>query len=257
MVVCGFLLFSRRGAMPSWVRASTLDRLATCSGPLVLPRVESPSGEGAHWGNSCHLWSETGQISASSEYPNHQKLLEKKLSQYDRLQLWPDGTGVYREPALARNTETGQCKAKFDGNKEEKEAWKAAFGDEWETGTADYVRVTDVVYVDDLKTGKDLPECLLQLSWYSTVLSILFGVPQGEVSVTHIPRYPVANDPKRYYYKPVAAPDMLAKMDELRKVYEEKQAKYKVTFSCRFCACKDSCVVLSDYLSKGKKEGEE
>lgn len=183
-------------------RASELDRLFACPGSAFLPREDNrtPYAKGAAaWGDGVHLWAETGELPTDHKF---RRLLEEKivLSGIDRMALWPEG-GV-REPAFAYNVITGEAQM-YTGPKAEKDAWKAAFGDEWITGSADYAAdLFDAPWVDDLKTGRAVSWAAYkaQQSFYVVAWSkVRFGgLRQGRSTLTHWPKYPKHNPPDRF-----------------------------------------------------------
>jgi PD-(D/E)XK nuclease superfamily len=246
-----------------WIRASEMDRVLVCHGPLVMPRTGSPSGESACWGISCHKWAETGEIVAHEDYRRHQPHLEKKLGQYDRLAIWPEGAEedepgnrVFRELALSRNTLTGEGRFKADGTSEEKMAWKLSHDSEWETGSADYVSVDPLGHatVDDLKTGRFPPdvETSLQLQWYSLACVAAGLAKTATSSITHLPRYPVKADVVRYDRsrgRHYTEREMAVLCEKLNAAHEaltgKRHAVLVIGEGCRFCPCKSICPMLN------------
>lgn len=184
-------------------RASELDRLLACPGSAFLPRedLRSDYAKGAaSWGDAVHLWVETGELPTDHKM---RRLLEEKitLSGIARLDLWPDG-GT-REAALAYNVVSTAVDMMVGGTKEERDAWKASFGDEWITGSADYLSdIFGEPWVDDLKTGRVVSWSAYraQQSLYALVWSrVNFGgLRQVRSTLTHWPKYPKHNPPNRF-----------------------------------------------------------
>ncbi len=153
----------------------------------------------ADWGTMVHHWAETGEIHSPRE--NLPPLFRKKLEQSGvrREQWWPEG--MTHETALAVNP-LREYRQKADGDRGAKEEWKAAFGDDWCTGTGDgHMQMFDVLWLDDLKTGKNVTfqEYEQQLKFYALGLSRVLEY-RGPVhaTLTWWPRYPVVSQPSRF-----------------------------------------------------------
>ncbi len=152
-----------------WARASSLGRSLHCPASAVLPGPDGgevlswETQEAADWGTMVHHWKATGEILAMTPWARHHSFFEEVLSrtftdpEAARRILWPPG-GEHEVAVAVRcdgEKRPEHCvRFKRDGTTVEKEAWKAAFGPEWATGTMDYrLRVDGAVTIDDLKTG--------------------------------------------------------------------------------------------------------
>lgn len=244
----------------AFARASSLDRLLNCYGGEVLGGTDEKS-EGvriaADWGTMVHGWKETGNVEVVNGRKNLVPLFEKKLklTGVRREQWWPEG--MVHEMAMAvRPFET--YAQLVDGEKAEKEAWKAAFGEEWATGTLDgYQWMFDVLWVDDLKTGRfvTLEQYIEQLRFYALGASRLLDY-RGPVNVTltHWPRYPVLNEPTRFGR--VIEQDELNSFekrlvglrDDIRRAREDKTRLRLVGGEqCTFCPSRSRCTVGQEH----------
>lgn len=197
-------------------RASELDRLLSCAGSLILPRNLKRSENGnkaAAWGTYAHRWKETGEILDNEEGENaaHARRMRSKLkaSGTEREVWWPSNgkhevtlalnvvtLEVKTPPASQLERLTGQAKVAYIN------AWKEAWGDDWITGTADYIsELMDLPWVDDFKTGrsghpKDYEQ---QQSLYCLAWGLLkYGdIVPTRSTITHWPVYPRNGKPRR------------------------------------------------------------
>lgn len=208
----------------AFARASSLDRMLECYGGEILGGTEEKPEStkiAADWGTMVHDWKETGLVRPVNGRTNLPPLFEKKLrlTGVQREQWWPPS--MVHELAMAVNPFTSY-QSLLDGSKEEKEAWKAAFDDQWATGTLDgYDWMFDVLWIDDLKTGKLVTEeqYIQQRRFYALGLSRLLDY-RGPVNITLTwwPRYPVLQLPQRF--------GRVIEQDELR-AFEKRIAKLR------------------------------
>jgi hypothetical protein len=190
-----------------WSRASSLDRAVVCPASTHLATIGfklDRAQKAADWGTIIHSWKETGQwpLALSGRWAGKVPLMFQRrqanlaAAGKDRLDLWPaDGR---HEVSYALNTSTLTVGTYYDptATQEQREAWKKGHGDEWLTGTADYVGdVLGRPWVDDLKTGNREylpadPWELWQLRMYALCEAILTGAGTVLVSITSWPQYP-------------------------------------------------------------------
>ena len=234
-----------------------------CPGSLILPRTEVKSEravEAAGWGTRCHFWKETGEFGAGRDALTLKKKVEK--SGVNRGHLWAEGL---HEVPLAYNVETREARALVvPVSFEEKVAWKAAWGEEWITGTADYVGfILEGPWVDDLKTGRRVEyldhryqQAFYVLAWG---LSQLRELRPSRSTLTHWPKYPLPRAPDRF--GTVLEPEFLVDFqDKLGKLYTQyKRLKEKGNSGmditghlqdgghCVYCPSKPSCIKGSRY----------
>ncbi len=185
-----------------FARASELDRLLACPGALVLPRSEEKSERAviaAEWGTAVHRWKETGEIPGGRIGTTFKKKL--KETGVEREQYWSEGL---HEVPLAYNIVSGEARALvLPLPTEKKDKWKAAHGDTWVTGTADYVgQILEAPWVDDLKTGRkvDYLDYRYQQGFYTMVWTLfqLGELNSARSTITHWPKYPISQKPKRF-----------------------------------------------------------
>jgi hypothetical protein len=172
-----------------------------CSGGAIIKGVDEKSEAAkvaADWGTMVHHWKATGEIKTVNGRENLPPLFMKKLreSSVEREQWWP--STLTHEIAVAVNPLRQYAEYRgADGD-----AWKRSFGADWCTGTVDgYDWLFDsVLWVDDLKTGKEAPieDHIEQLRFYALGLARVIDY-RGPVhlTVTHWPRYPVIGTPQR------------------------------------------------------------
>lgn len=184
-----------------FARASELDRLLTCPGSLVLPRPEVKSQaalDAAGYGTMVHTWKETGEVNGRLG-PTLKKKIALSLTTRDA--YWSDGL---HEVPLAFNVLSGEARALVvPVSSAAKDAWKAAFGDEWITGTADYAGLLlEFPWVDDLKTGRRVEyldyraqQAFYALTWTLTQMGRL---TTARSTITHWPKYKLNNKPRRF-----------------------------------------------------------
>jgi hypothetical protein len=208
----------------------------------------------ADWGSMTHEWKETGVIPVINGRKNLVPLLEKKikLTGIDRERWWPKT--MVHELAMAVSP-FEDYKSLLDGTKEQKEAWKVAFSERYCTGTLDgYDWMFDVLWIDDLKTGKLVTEedYVMQRKLYALGLSRLLDY-RGPVNVTLTwwPRYPVLVDPIRFG-RTVEQDELLAFEKRIAKLRDNVlRAKVDVKHlqlvpgeeQCSFCPSRHECPV--------------
>lgn len=172
-----------------------------CPGSLVLPREEKKSErakEAAEYGEMVHYWKETGEVVKGRGALTLKKKLESTGANRDTLWL-----GGLHEVPLAYNVSTGEAKAMvLPLEKDKRDLWKAAFGDEWVTGTADYVGLLiERPWVDDLKTGRrvDYHDHRYQQAFYSLAWTLfqMGELTECRSTITHWPKYPINQKPRR------------------------------------------------------------
>lgn len=188
--------------------------------------------------------------------------LKKKAEHVNRAQLW---SGGLHEVPLAYNVETREARALVvPVSFEEKTAWKSSWGDEWITGTADYVGfILEGPWVDDLKTGRRVE--YLDHRYQQAFYVLAWGLSQhrenrvSRSTLTHWPKYPLSKQPHRF--GTVLEPDFLLDFQErLSKLYaqykklkERSQAGMDITGNlqdgghCLYCPSKPSCIKGSRY----------
>lgn len=153
----------------------------------------------AEWGSAVHRWKESG------EWPTGRigTTLRKKVKEsgVERDTYW--ATGLHEVP-LAYNVVTSRVQALvLPFPAKSKDEWKAQFGDEWITGTADYVGLLlDAPWVDDLKTGRrvDYIDHRYQQAFYALVWCLFNqgGLEEVRSTITHWPKYPLSDKPRRF-----------------------------------------------------------
>lgn len=243
-----------------FARASSLDRLLNCYGDLILGGTDEKSEYvkiSADWGTMVHGWKETGQIEVVNGRKNLAKLFEKKLKLggVKREQWW--SSTMIHEVAMAVKPFEAYAELRI-GTKDEKEAWKAAFDDNWGTGTLDgYDWMFDVLHIDDLKTGRFVDESMYieQRRFYALGLSRLLDY-RGPVNVTltHWPRYPVLSQPMRFG-RQLDQDELkhfekrLAKLrDDVRRARDKKENLILTPGEhCVFCPSRNVCVKGNEY----------
>lgn len=182
--------------MGSGFRASSMDRLVRCTGPLFLP-VLGDDDKGlktelaADWGHGVHHWKATGDFIGIYAEQIRARVANGRV---DRLALWPEG-GLH-EVAMAFNPLTGEIRH-ATGDVKALDRWKTQFAFPWSTGTADYVNVASgKLRVDDLKTGNPdprfpptMPEDSYQVRWYAMVYcKVIHWGGDVVATITHWPR---------------------------------------------------------------------
>lgn len=240
-----------------FARCSDLDRLFACHGDAVLQGNDDTRGPGAReaaaWGTTGHTWMETGDVTPPKGYGKLGPLFKRKLTTtgIKREQWWPEN--ALHEIAIAINP--GKAYRAFGGpaaTAAVKEAWKADFDDEWVTGTADARWwMFDQLYVDDLKTGREVTWEQYQWQVHAYCLGIArCSDYRGDVhaTLTHWPRYPVASVPRRFG-KVITASELDAfeqrlirlRSDILRS--RESRARLVLTAGehCTWCKSKKIC----------------
>lgn len=237
-------------------RCSELDRLIECPGSAWLPREDRSYGEGAAWGNMVHSWLETG------EYPEGRdgELLKKRVtkSNTDRDKLWPEGE---HEVALAFNL-LSETVVRYPNppllpgttRKQNVDAWKQSFSNEWFTGSLDFVgELLDSWWIDDLKTGRDVTWG--KYMWQQTSYAIMWSKYKygdyisGRSTVTHWPRYPVARPPNRLG-SVLDGTWLRNSLDRLRQlrvdILSRSPEKLLTGEHCNFCPSSGACPKLSE-----------
>lgn len=206
-----------------------------------------------------HAWKETG------EYPDTKegRALKKKVEASGVIRESLYAAGLHEVP-LAYNVVTSEARAYvLPASFEAKAQWKASFGEEWVVGTADYVGLLmDAPWVDDLKTGRrvDYIDHRYQQAFYSLAWTLylartgeLGGLAQCRSTITHWPRYPLADKP--YRFGTVLEPDFFEdfkvrlrnlKVDKQQlRVLKEKDMSLEQKLSegpqCTYCPSKTSC----------------
>lgn len=209
-----------------------------------------------------HKWKETGEI--PSGRPG--TVLKKKLKESgtDLETLW---SGGLHEVPLAFNVVSAEARALvLPRSPEEKDAWKAGLGDEWVTGTADYVGLLiDSPWIDDLKTGRLVyyDNYRYQQGFYALAW-ILFS--EGRLTpvrstITHWPKYPISNKPDRFgtVLEVEFFQEMQDRLKQLREVVMKLRdldarggrdsvvAQLKDGIQCKYCPSKLACIKGQKY----------
>jgi len=258
------------------MRASSLPLLMKCTGAAVLPCVEGKSEaaeKAADWGTMVHYWAQTGIIRGPNK--RAERALEKaiEVAGVDRLSLWP--TGGVHEGALSIRVDGTREVSRRDDDREG-----------WITGHYDYQYwlFQDVLWIDDLKTGKfypnpepgderHIPDIAVgenrfpqdsfspQQKTYGLALSELLS-HDGPVSVstTHWPRLPLSYrhaEPMRSWVN-YSRQEMLTHWRALELIYEESCKNRRAMLGhedelvlrpgdhCRFCPVRD-CFVRQEF----------
>lgn len=195
----------------------------------MLPRSEEKSERAviaAEWGTAVHKWKETG------EFPEGRiaTTLRKKIKESEVTREFYWSGGIHEVP-LAYNVITGAARAlvlPLAG--EAKDRWKASYGDEWITGTADYVGLLlEAPWVDDLKTGRKVEyvDYRYQQGFYTMVwaLSQLGELVEARSTITHWPKYPIPEKPRRF--GTVLTPDFFSELQGRLKTLREDVMKLR------------------------------
>lgn len=248
-----------------FARASELDRLLACPGSLVLPRTNEKSEravQAAEWGTLVHKWKETGDIPSG----RLGTVLKKKLKETNvsREGLFPEGV---HELPLAYNVVSSQARALvLPVSESRKDEWKAAHGDEWITGTADFVGLLlDTPWIDDLKTGRLVyyDNYRYQQGFYALAW-ILFS--EGRLTpvrstITHWPKYPIPKKPDRFgtVLEVEFFQEMQDRLRQLREVVMKLRdldarggrdsvvAQLRDGEQCKYCPSKLACIKGQKY----------
>ena len=239
-------------------RASELDRLLACAGSGWLQRQDH-EGPAAAWGTKVHGWMETGELPEGDDGTLLAKRIKK--SGVDRAKLWPvSGESGEFEVPVAYNLVNGRAiryVAVAGGPvggaalRAHKSAWKAAFDNEWVTGTLDFAaELMDTYWIDDLKTGREAhwADYAAQQSFYALAWStIKYGeIRDGRSTITHWPNYPITRAPVRHGAS-LEVPALLAfvkRLQGLRETVLGRSGSLKVGDHCRFCPSKLYCPEL-------------
>ena len=248
----------------AWSRASQLDRTLQCPGHLTLPHTREMSEralDAAEYGTMVHTWAETGEVSGSK---SHTKTFTKKLDVLKthgitREALWP--SGGYHEVTFAYNCVDGRLGTCWLRGAEASRC-KASYGDDWVTGTADYVYfkrtggggmgpVEGMFGVNDLKTGMlfdSQPDELSQLYFYLMCWQKYNGYEgDGLLDVIHWPKYPIDSLPGRE--ERVVSGTRMWKFEQyikkLHKEYKEGKAPFVLGAECEYCPAAEACPILN------------
>lgn len=243
----------------AWSRASQLDRTLQCTGHLTLPHTREISDraiDAAEYGTMVHGWAETGEVVGSK---SHTKTFQKKLLVLEtngitREALWPsskDSPG-YHEVTFAYNCVDGRLGTCWLKGEEAARA-KLAYGDDWITGTADFVYIKGgMCGVNDLKTGMLFdaqPDELSQLYFYLMCWQKYnndFG-NEGWLDVIHWPKYPI--DALPGHEERLILGDTMIKFEKyLRKLYADYKngiAPFVLGAECEYCPAQSECPLMS------------
>lgn len=166
--------------------------------------------------------------------------------------------------AVAYNVVSGAARAYVAENETlDKDAWKAAFNDEWIVGTLDYGQVIfDTPWVDDLKTGRFVTweDYAAQQTFYCGVYSLLAvgSIVDTRSTLTHWPRYPVGKRPNRFGYliEEAELKGFLKSLLEFRNQALAQRPSSLVTGEhCRFCPSRGNCSAFED-MDKNEDTGD-
>jgi hypothetical protein len=207
-----------------------------------------------------HRWKETGEVPDGREGLVLRRKLER--SGVTRETYWTEGL---HEVPVAYNVLTNETRALIlPVSPEKKVRWKDGFGDDWITGTADYVgALLDTPWVDDLKTGRKVEylSYRYQQAFYALVWSNFgeFNNTTCRSTITHWPKYPLDGKPIRF--GTVLEPDFFDEFkgrlrrlrDEVLKLKEVNDMENVVSYltegeHCVYCPSRSIC-------NKGKRYG--
>lgn len=243
----------------AWTRASQLDRTLQCPGHLTIPHTREMSEralDAAEYGTMVHRWAETGEVVGKK---GHIKTFEKKLAVLQtngvtRQTLWP--VSGYHEVTFAYNCVDGRLGVSWLKGEDAKNA-KMAYGDDWITGTADYVyydRERNLYGVNDLKTGMMFdsePDELSQLYFYLMCWQKYNGVradDDGLLSITHWPKYPIDAVPG--YEERVIKGIRIGKFEnyirKLHSEYRKGNSPFLLGSECEYCPAHADCPLLKE-----------
>ncbi len=251
----------------TWSRASELSRAVACPASAHLPRGEDGASAAADWGTSVHAWAETGRWPADTAATRRRDAALRGAG-LTREKLWPGGA---HEVTYALATGSRLATRDVFGTRAEREAFTAGLGEEWLSGTADWVGDWfGEPWVEDLKTGKGHPIDfaghragetppdggdpwdIWQLRLYA-VAEALVTRPSGVwVSVLWWPRYPADSVPVRIGPRRADAAEIrgltLPLLETARlNVIRSRAAPVADARSgdhCHFCRCKAVCPAL-------------
>lgn len=251
-----------------WARASALDRHLVCPAASWLPRDEHGEWRAgyladnsrftiplednkedsifAEWGTEMHLAKE-GSNAAGEEF------LARVNPHRDR--MWPFEIGQHEVP-VKYNCRTGiAIKGPASGG----EAWKKLSGPDEVTGTCDWVGrlATEMIWVDDLKTGYQTPDpACNQLKFYAMCFMLMEPKVDKRVfkvmsSVTHWRREWDA--PRRIWT--TLTYDMLAQFqEELNQAWRHATGSVGLTGPipipgphCNYCPSLEVCSAINGY----------
>lgn len=244
-----------------WARASELDRLLACPAAGHLPRLEvvgEPS-YASKWGTAFHFWKETGEFPhtdnsrTAKAYADRLEVLEEAGK--SREGLWP--TVGQHERAVAIALIDGVPKLEEYGapTADGRDAWKMSKDERYCVGTCDYdCGLLERWWVDDLKTGREIPADPLQLAqmkFYASYFALRDSVPVA-VSLTHWPRSPADAPPKRRYAKKVwtvfDAEEFVEQLEKARRAVVRsrglKVADARPGAHCSYCPAMSRCPEL-------------
>ena len=255
-----------------WTRASELSRAVACPASTHLPRVPDSPGDGAAWGTLVHAWKETGRWPVD-DLRTRRRAAALVAAGLTRGDLWPGGEHevTYAVSTAARGAMV--ARETLD-TPEQRNAFAAARGPEWVTGTADWVGDWfGEPWIDDLKTGVshpidfaahragDLaddggdPWDLWQLRFYALGEIVWRNreAPSGVwVSVTWWPRYPADSAPVRIGPRRVAAAEVLGTIGPLLEMARRNAAESaagpavaRAGDHCTFCRSRAYCPVYT------------
>lgn len=203
-----------------------------------------------------HSWKETGEIPKGRPGLTLKKKIE--ASKVNREELWQYGL---HEVPLAYNVFSREARALIlPVPTAEKDAWKSSYGDEWITGTADYVGLLlELPWVDDLKTGRrgEYEPYKYQQAFYSLAWSLyqMGKVTQVRSTITHWPKYPIANPPSRFgvSLEPEFLQDLQLKLLELHRTMSKLKSGKETGMNirgqlnpgeqCTYCPSRTNCEV--------------
>lgn len=169
--------------MGTWARASGLTTALACPPSTVMPKVNRERDSSAFFGTELHAWKAGGEPTERvAAWLARQRTIRVPGD------LWPGG----RHEVLLWLT-TRSCGLADRGVEN-----RDLFPHNWTAGEADWITLEGLIpWVDDLKTGAWEPGTPRpQLLFYALVLSEVTG-SDVMVSVTHWPRYPLGEPPRR------------------------------------------------------------
>lgn len=165
-----------------WASPSSLDRAVACPASCVLPRVKQEKDTPSQaWGHEVHAWK-------AGEEPTKRvaKWAEENYQPGILGMLWPGG----RHEVIF---------LEHEGKVTELSKFPEVRANPWDMYfIADWIRDDGFIpHIDDLKTGRLMPESKTQLFGYAWAFNQVRHFDEVLASYTHWPRYPKGAPPAR------------------------------------------------------------